>query len=150
MITNKMTTFIYLLSLFLGCFTLYANDDVESVKLTPLTNTQVIENIRNNDCRICLCPFGDEGLVQAHCMPIQNDIEQQNEPEQTLHIFHEHCIAQWLIAKNECPLCKRVFKEDSFYQSLVIIYNNKCERQQIINASTVAVVVVVVIVIKFS
>ena len=47
----------------------------------------------DNECSICLETFiNEEPLVQLKCK----------------HIYHTHCIDDWLGRKENCPLCRRI------------------------------------------
>ena len=47
----------------------------------------------DNECSICLETFiNEEPLVQLKCK----------------HIYHTHCIDDWLGRKETCPLCRRI------------------------------------------
>ena len=47
----------------------------------------------NDDCPICMEPFEREQNII--CLPCNNG-----------HVFHDHCIGEWVKRNNCCPLCK--------------------------------------------
>lgn len=47
------------------------------------------------ECSICLCEFTENEKCMVTPLPCN-----------TLHVFHESCIKQWMERNNNCPLCK--------------------------------------------
>ncbi|CAK67383.1 unnamed protein product (macronuclear) [Paramecium tetraurelia] len=46
-------------------------------------------------CNICMCDYEDNDLiVQLPCS--------------TRHHFHDHCLQQWVIIKQQCPVCRKL------------------------------------------
>ena len=56
-----------------------------------------------SECSICLNNFEDEDLIT----PLSCDIR---------HYFHHACIKEWMVKKNECPLCKDPIQPASLKQ----------------------------------
>ena len=56
-----------------------------------------------SECSICLNTFEDEDLIT----PLSCDIR---------HYFHHACIKEWMVKKNECPLCKDPIQPASLKQ----------------------------------
>ena len=52
----------------------------------------------DNECIICAESFlcGDKYLTECN------------------HVYHEHCLAQWLKRSNECPMCRKEINEEDF------------------------------------
>lgn len=69
----------------------YREPFIEKTNKKIITYSEKIHT--DNECSICLETFiNDESLVQLKCK----------------HIYHFHCIGDWLQRKETCPLCRRI------------------------------------------
>ncbi|KAL2332738.1 hypothetical protein Fmac_013951 [Flemingia macrophylla] len=78
-------------------------DNSNVIKKCPTFNYASVKDLEvgmNNamDCAVCLTEFEDEDTVKM--LP------------KCAHVFHEHCIDQWLPSRMTCPVCRHNLTSD--------------------------------------
>jgi hypothetical protein len=76
---------------------------IAQLEQVPPANDDGAGGIRGDDdceCVVCLGKVGDDGLATRKLTACR-------------HVFHKHCIEQWLRAHPTCPTCRSNARQDS-------------------------------------
>lgn len=87
------------------------NEDLEE-RAGPLTKTRTAQEIEKN----ILSYTVPQELMGECCQICQEDylpveILAGSKNEECLHQFHLHCVTEWLVKNDECPICRRSYFE---------------------------------------